>query len=197
MHIFKTGRHLPIRPELLSIVCGILWAAVLLLLVTATLLTPAGKPTLLYDFVSAALPGFNLTFSGILIGTFWAFAAGYLFGFLIGFIYKLLISSKLRKLGTPMLKINPAEQPFVIQEGTGETPYTIVFVANPFINVEKADGSHEVQIDPIMGDKALFHQVIVRCLRSFANNELLRQPEIFNRMRLIIYFDPEIELAIL
>ncbi|MGH1364229.1 MAG: hypothetical protein ACRBF0_11790 [Calditrichia bacterium] len=197
MHISKTGRHLPIRPELLSVVCGILWAAALLLLSTSTMLTAPGNSTLLFDFVQSALPGYSLTAIGILIGVFWAFAAGYIFGFLIGFVYKMLMRRKLRNVSSSLLKINPSEQPFVIQEGIGEKPYTIAFVANPFLLVPQEDGTNAVQIDPIMAKKELFHQVVVRCLRSFANNGLLRQPEIFNRLRLVIYFDPNIELDIL
>jgi len=45
------------------------------------------------------------------------------------------------------------------------------------------------EADYIMDNKDIFFKVVIRCLRSFANNELLSLPEIFPRLRLIAIFE--------
>jgi len=90
-------------------------------------------------------------------------------------------------------------------------PYTIVFVANPFIlkrmkpigedvsedDLKKAIEAHRnnpdnYELDPIIRDPDLFYYSVDRALRSFENDEVLGNSEIWSRVRIITMFDKEL-----
>ncbi len=79
-----------------------------------------------------------------------------------------------------------------------KNPYTIVFVANPWILKNNEDKvKHEEFIkeannydpDPIMKNRELFLQSIDRALYSFQRDEVLGRHEIWSRVRIVAIFD--------
>lgn len=86
-------------------------------------------------------------------------------------------------------------------ENPPKHPYTIAFIANPILarnlnannngNLDQ-NGDVEFQPDPIMKDQTLFLRTVDRALHSFETNEVLGQPEIWSRVRIITVFEPEL-----
>jgi hypothetical protein len=79
-------------------------------------------------------------------------------------------------------------------------PYTIAFVANPFIRkrlkLTKENGAkEEFVLDPIIRDRDLFLRYVDLALSSFDRNEVLGRPEIWSRVRIITIFDDKLAKA--
>ncbi len=74
-------------------------------------------------------------------------------------------------------------------------PYTILFVANPFIRRRKAQQADPdvFAADPILDDRELFLNSVNRALRSFEDNEALGHPEIWSRVRVVVIFDDSLK----
>jgi len=75
-------------------------------------------------------------------------------------------------------------------------PYTIVFVANPFIRKRMPSGGNQPDDfapDPIMNDRELFLHSVNRALRSFEGNEVVGHREIWSRIRVVIIFDESLK----
>ena len=72
---------------------------------------------------------------------------------------------------------------------TGKTmdhPYTIVFVANPFIRLrQQTNGKTMAVRDPIMDNVSLFLKSVYRALFSFEYNEVIGRPDIFSKIRVV------------
>ncbi|RMH87435.1 MAG: hypothetical protein D6681_15105 [Calditrichaeota bacterium] len=187
MKVSVSGRVTLFRPEFLSITAGVIGAALVFAVTLIALLSapPAAGP--LIRFFQAIFPGYALTPVGLVVGIFWAFIYGFVFGFMVGWLYTWLINKKVRQAAQDVFDYDPTQTVNVIQAGEGDEPYTIVLVANPAI--KRHDGSYEP--DPIIEDEDLFVRVVTRCLRSFANNELLRLPEILPRLKLVTVFARE------
>lgn len=67
-----------------------------------------------------------------------------------------------------------------------EHPYTIVFVANPFIRQrEQQNGKAMAKRDPIMDNASLFLKAVYRALFSFEYNEVIGRPDIFSKIRVV------------
>ncbi|GEM_PF-1494167 len=82
-------------------------------------------------------------------------------------------------------------------EAPPECPYTIAFVANPFIrkrlNSAKENGAKdEFVLDPIIRDRDLFLRYVDLALSAFDRNEVLGRPEIWSRVRIITIFDADL-----
>lgn len=50
--------------------------------------------------------------------------------------------------------------------------------------------------DPIFKKPDLFWKAVIRCLKSFVNNELLRLPEIFPRLKIVVIYDHKTDHAL-
>lgn len=184
MLVNKSSKVTILRPEFFSITLGIFWAFFVVIITLVTI--ASGYTGNLVRLFQVIYPWYNPTLLGLIPGLFWGFVNGYLLGFFIGYIYMLLIRLKVEKVQDFIFEVDVDEPINIIQEGNGDKPFTIVFVANPLI--KRADGAH-FDDDPIVNDSDLFYKVVTRCLRSFVNNELLRLPEIFPRLKLITVFD--------
>jgi hypothetical protein len=80
-------------------------------------------------------------------------------------------------------------------------PYTIAFVANPFIrkrlksteeNGANDSKKEEYVLDPIICDRDLFLRYVDLALSAFDRNEVLGRPEIWSRVRIITIFDADL-----
>lgn len=190
MKIYQIPRPLVIRPAYLGVSLGAFWALVVLAL---TLVAMAGGGARgLVAVLQTIYPGYGPTLFGLLAGLFWGFLSAYLFGLLLGIAYIRLLRAFRAKgeKGALLFEIDPNRKVNVIQEGTGKYPYTIVFVANPQIELLANPGTAPLT-DPIIRDRNLYARVLIRCLRSFITNELLRLPDIFQQLRIISIFDPD------
>jgi len=77
-----------------------------------------------------------------------------------------------------------------------ENPYTIVFVANPFMRLrEQKNGKVMAQRDPIMDDIGLFLKAIYRALFSFEFNEMIGRPDLFSKIRVVAVNEAEALLS--
>jgi len=267
MKVYKSSKLTIIRPEIFSLTLGFFWAIFVLIV---TLVAIASKQSWkITEFFEAVYPWYVTNLRGLILGPIWGFINGFLVGFLIGYIYTLLIKRKSKNVQEFVADFELIDNKCIIQEGKGDSPYTIVFVANPVIYLShfkitqrtleipeeiprrfysqktKADmifsmlrtiadkngpevrGKGEflkfleseigkddyndgiaLQIanyadrivdnetfepDPIMNDNnpELFFKVVIRCIRSFLNNELLSLPEIFPRLRIVAVFKKE------
>ena len=74
------------------------------------------------------------------------------------------------------------------REVTKDYPYTIAFVANPKIQLEK-DGPYFR--DPIMDDPKLFYRSVDKALASFEQNEVLSRPKIWSQVQVLTIFDED------
>ncbi len=132
-------------------------------------------------------PGYGLHLPGILLGLIWSGIYGFVFGFLVAWIYGLQVRRRLQASALPVFHIDSSQKIHILQAGKGARPFTLVFVANPVIAHPRLN---RYEPDPILKDSRLFFRTVIRVLRSLANNPLWRQPAIANRMRLIAIFDP-------
>lgn len=187
MKVYKSSKMFFFRPDVLSLSLGIVGAIFVLLLTLAALvdgtIATVAKP---FDTIC---PGYQFTWLGLIVGPLWGFFYGYLLGFLIGYFSVVLMRRKIANLGEEIFKFDPQEKVNIIKSGQGDSPYTIAIVANPILLDH--DGLSPQQ-DPIMenDDPKLFLKVVVRILRSFANDDLMRLPEIFEKIRFVTIFDP-------
>lgn len=77
-----------------------------------------------------------------------------------------------------------------------EHPYTIVFVANPFILLrEQKNGKFLAQRDPIMDNDSVFLKAVYRALFSFEFNEMIGRPDIFGKIRVVTVNEAEALLS--
>ncbi len=189
MKISLSSRVLILKPQALSITLGLLWA--MLVLVVSIVADVGGQRGILTDLFAVIYPGYTPAFPGCLLGLLWGFIHGYLFGFLMAFFYGVFVEKRLQDASQVLAEVDPEAALNIIQAGQGNPPYTIVFVANPFI----AEFGGGFSRDEIMDNKALFWQAVTRCLRAFASNELLQLPEIFHRLRFTAIFDESVSEA--
>lgn len=186
MNVSLSSRVLILKPKVLSVTLGVFWAV--LVLVISIIADVAGQGGLLTDLFVVIYPGYATSFPAVLLGVVWGFVHGYLFGYLIALFYSIFCEQILQKNSHNLGDWDPAQTVNIIREGEGNPPYTIVFVANPFI----AQHGGGFERDEIMGNMELFWQTVLRCLRAFASNELLQLPEIFHRLRFVAIFDEAI-----
>lgn len=71
-------------------------------------------------------------------------------------------------------------------ESVPQQPYTILFIANP-----RLKHGRDYQPDPILKDKKLFYRMVDQALKSFEDDELLGNDEIWSRLRVITVFPPQ------
>jgi len=161
------------------------------------------------------------------------YIGGYLFGAVFAILYNDLIylhtitvnckRVKFHFAFDPKLKINIIKSPilneetvntndivpedkvynYVLGDNYPKHPYTIVFVANPFIEVPiiedtKANGNKKnppkfrYEPDPIMQNMDLFLRSVETALASFEQDDVLGRPEIWSRIRIVAVFCPEL-----
>jgi len=120
---------------------------------------------------------------------------GLFVGFVVGWIYTFILQKKLHKTGRKTFEIDLNNPLNIIQKDEGVNPYTIVFVANPWLLKHQFDDagnirSSNLEKDPIIEDKngELFYRIVVRSIKGFLENELLSLPEIFPKIRFITIF---------
>ncbi len=178
LRIKQSFRATPVRPDLLSISIGIVSALIAFILWLKT-------------------PNSNYAWNILIYLEFGLFA-----GFILGWVYTWWIKWESEKIkisidspGDDAFEIDLDNPVNVIQDGKGNNPYTIVFVANPWMLKHEFndDGSvrrSERKKDPIINDKsgALFYRIVVRSIQSFLENELLSLPEIFPKIRFVTIF---------
>ncbi|MBN2090901.1 hypothetical protein JW964_14910, partial [candidate division KSB1 bacterium] len=189
MKVYKAIRVFVLRPEVLSWTLGIVWA------LTVALITLIGwlslEPNFFTNLFDVIFPFYQLSCSGILIGFFCGLVQGYLFGFMIGWFYSALIKCKITDERVEVFEYDPEKPVNIIQNGVGEKPYTIVIVANPAIE----NDSGEIHPDDIIKKYPdAFLKTVVRILRSFAQNELLKLPEILSKIRVATIFEKSPDL---
>jgi len=164
MKFYNSIRPFTLRADILSVSLGVVFAVF-----SMTALIVAGESF------------FGVLTKGLLTG----FVKGFVFGLLIGWVYTIFAKRVVRRAKVELFEIN--DRFTVIQEGDGEAPYTIAFVANPAILT--TEGSPVT--DPIIHNKQLFFKVIVRCLKSFVSEELFQLSEVFSKFRIVAIFDDE------
>ena len=74
-------------------------------------------------------------------------------------------------------------------------PYTIALVANPKIlklNQAEDNANAVYEIDPIVCDRELFLQAVDRALFSLEGDAVIGRPEIWNRVRVVTVFNPDL-----
>ena len=184
MKIRKASQSFFFRPPVLGLTLA-LFNAFIVLIVTLTALVSSSVHTFteLYEVI---YPGYGLSVVGLIAGLFWSWIYGFVFGYLVAWIYGWLVSRHLHAASQQVFQIDPSHKINVLQEGSGARPFTVVFVANPVI---AHPWDNRFEADPILNNSVLFYRTVLRVLRSFANNELLRLPQIARRMRMITLFD--------
>ncbi|MCU0644016.1 MAG: hypothetical protein MUC94_07110 [bacterium] len=189
MKFYKSAKVLILRPDILSITLGMLWA---LFVVIITIISVASKQTIgLVELFKVIYPFYRSSFWSILPGFVFGFINGYILGFLISYIYCWLVRKRVCDCGDLIFEIDfdkKANEIFPLKPAPTQNPFTIAIVANPEILKEDQSG---VISDPILKDKSLFAKVVARILRSFVNNELLNLPEILTRIRFVTVFTAE------
>jgi len=246
VELYKSTKALMIRPIILSLTLGIIWAFFVTGISLISFFTQ--QVTALTLIIN---PLYRQSVGGIILGFIWGGLTGWILGCLIGSIYRYLIRKKVEADRQFVLGFDRDQKVNVIQPGAGDQPYTIVFVANPALGIKEVQFSDEVKkqlpqksvksnpgkgnsgtpegkmallrllkstfnrdsldeitefdlsttkifqeqmkfsVDPVIENRDLFYRVVIRCLKSFINNELLNLPEIFDRLRLVTVF-PEI-----
>ncbi|KAA3609210.1 MAG: hypothetical protein DWQ05_23020 [Calditrichaeota bacterium] len=179
-----------LRLDFLSSALGVVWAFIVLLI---TLIAIAGGGrNLVTDFFYAIYPGYSLSILGAILGFIWGYLHGFLQGYLVAWLYKYWLNRDDIDLIFPdLVKQNWA----VLQEGRGQNPYTIVFVANPMIlKYSENENDRNCEKDPIMDDKAWFSITVRRCIRSIYRNELFGIKEFISSYRIIAIFDSDFKV---
>jgi hypothetical protein len=78
---------------------------------------------------------------------------------------------------------------YKLKRGTiPDFPYTIAFIANPCIQVAPHENA-EAMPDPIMANREIFFHCVDKALASFESNEVLGRPEIWSRIRIVVFYD--------
>lgn len=201
MKVHVSSKVTLLRPQVLSIAFGIMWALLVFTVTLVAIVSGDGGGSRLVRIFTLIYPFYGLTIWGLLSGIIFGFISGYLFGFLVGFFYILFVRKIVESDNhkDPVFDFVPGETINVLQEGHGDNPYTIVFVANPLIaelepkddpDDEEEDDRFKIeQVDPIIKNRDLFFRTVIRCLHALANNELLKIPHIFSRLRIVTVFD--------
>lgn len=184
MKFYKGIRVFLLRPTLLGTALGLVWTTFVVVFTLISMQNAqASQLSLLFELT---YPGYALTGAGLLVGAVWAFIYGYLAGYAIGFFYSFFVIQKAKKLTKFIFEVDYDKRVNLVQAGAGAKPYTIVFVANPAIYIKSDEAAAP---DPIIRDKTTFYKVVMRCMKSFAHNELLGLPEIKSRLRIVTIFD--------
>ncbi len=69
-------------------------------------------------------------------------------------------------------------------------PYTIVFVANPYIRKRiDSDNTDEYEVDPIIRNRDLFLRAVDRALFNLELDPVIGRPEIWSRIRVVTIFN--------
>jgi hypothetical protein len=74
------------------------------------------------------------------------------------------------------------------EEERPEAPYTILFVANPYLQTNDGHFEH----DPILRDRSLFLRSVDRALNSLASDIVVGMDAIWDRVRIVTLFDAEL-----
>lgn len=192
MRVLAFRNILLLRPDVLGIAMGFLGAIFVFLI--SLIGIASGQQGALMDLFQVLFIGYGSSPGGLIAGILWGFLYGYVFGFAIAYIYLRLVKKRIEKEAeqNPLVGFNFEAGPVsVIQEGVGANPYTLAIVANPVIYLAEENRFVE---DPIIRDEALFIKVVLRCLRSIVTNDLLRLPEIFNRLKIVAVYDKNFAL---
>ncbi len=78
------------------------------------------------------------------------------------------------------------------QKTAPKHPYTIAFIANPCIQVSQSKDANAMP-DPIMKNRDIFFQNVDKALASFETNEVLGRPEIWSRIRIVVFYDDDLK----
>ena len=92
----ENSRHATLGPVSLGIALGIIWAATTMVLgLIAALL---GWGVLIVQVLSSLYVGYSPSIIGIISGGVWGFADGFVFGFLVAWLYNRLILRRQRHM---------------------------------------------------------------------------------------------------
>jgi len=191
MKVFAFRKIMLLRPDVLGIAMGFL-GAIFVFIITLVGIT-SGQRGAFIDLFEVLFIGYRVGLAGLIAGILWGFLYGYALGFGIAYFYVFLVKKRVEKEAEntpPLIGFDFQAGPvFVIQEGAGANPYTLAIVANPVIYIP---AENRFEKDPAIRDEALFTKAALRCLKSIAENDLLRLPEISSRLKIVAVYDKNI-----
>lgn len=191
MKVYAFRKILLLRPDVLGIAAGFL-GAIFVFLITLVGIA-SGQRGVWIDLFEALFFGYGLWLGGLIAGILWGFLYGYALGFGIAYFYVFLVKRKIDCEKKPLIDLDFEAGPVsIIQEGEGANPYTLAIVANPVIYIPAENRFEE---DPAIRDEALFAKAALRCLKSIAENDLLRLPEISSRLKIVAVYDKSFEVT--
>lgn len=181
----EKGARLELNPDFSGITLGMIWAISVLCI---SVISIPNNWNIFTNLFRAIYPGYSISWIGMLVGCAWGYFHGFMLGYLIAWLYMWMQNAK----GESSILPDIENQPIVLQKGRGENPFTIAFVANPFILTHNG----EYKVDPIMSDKKLFLATVQRSLRAIYQNELFGLKDIFSSFRIIAIFKPDTNLEL-
>lgn len=185
MKVFAFRKIMLLRPDVLGIAAGFL-GAIFVFIITLAEIT-SGQRGAFIDLFEVLFIGYRVGLAGLIAGILWGFLYGYALGFGIAYFYVFLVKRKIDCEKKPLIDLDFEAGPVsIIQEGAGANPYTLAIVANPVIYIPAENRFEE---DPAIRDEALFTKAALRCLKSIAENDLLRLPEISSRLKIVAVYD--------
>ncbi|MCK6623120.1 MAG: hypothetical protein HUU32_16080 [Calditrichaceae bacterium] len=188
MRVFAFRKIMLLRPDVLGIAMGFL-GEIFVFIITLAGIT-SGQRGAFIDLFEVLFIGYRVGLAGLIAGILWGFLYGYALGFGIAYFYVFLVKRKIDCEKKPLIDLDFEAGPVsIIQEGAGANPYTLAIVANPVIYIPAENRFEE---DPAIRDEALFTKAALRCLKSIAENDLLRLPEISSRLKIVAVYDKNI-----
>lgn len=189
MRVFAFRKIMLLRPDVLGIAAGFLGASFVFLITLVGI--ASGQRGAFIDLFEVLFIGYGTGSGGLIAGILWGFLYGYALGFGIAYFYVFLVKRKIDCEKKPLIDLDFEAGPVsIIQEGAGANPYTLAIVANPVIYIPAENRFEE---DPAICDEALFTKAALRCLKSIAENDLLRLPEISSRLKIVAVYDKNFE----
>lgn len=197
----------PFRLSNLSVVdfgiaCGIIWAICVSLF---TILALNGKALLITNYLESVYPGYNIsllptaieTLFNLGIGLVMGFVGGFLFGTYVALLYNFFVGPASHRVRVRIKGKIPEGKPVVLINNNNKghltankNPYTVVILANPFIESLASDSSKAVEfkIDPILNYPEIFKAKVSLILSSLANNYVVQH--FMPKIRFVAVFDP-------
>ncbi len=197
----------PFRHPNLSVIdfgvaSGIVWALCVSLF---TILGFNGKANLITNFFALLYPGYQIAYSStviniifsMVIGFLMGFAGGFLFGMYAALLYNLFVGPASSRVWVKIKGDLPEGRPVVLMNKHNKThlktnpePYTIVILANPFIESPATSSSKraEFKADPILNEPDIFKDKVSLIMSSLTNNDVVQY--FMPKMRFVAIFDP-------
>ncbi|MFQ5864372.1 MAG: hypothetical protein ACE5IW_03990 [bacterium] len=181
---------------------GVVWALCVSLF---TILAFNGKALLITNYLETVYPGYSISYlataTEILfslgIGIVMGFVGGFLFAAYVALLYNFFVGPAAYRVWVTIKGTIPEGKPVVLINNhnkehltTKENPYTVVILANPFIESPSNSSSKpaEFKIDPILNKPDIFKAKVSLILSGLANNYVVQH--FMPKIRFVAIFDP-------